>query len=373
VNRHSLIYPTLLFLFIRIAFAADDDTQLSKSIISQNLHPAKIIKILYQDVQGIGKKDSVVYYVKENLKKEGYGPPNLCGVAVFNGQNKLLWNQEKPCWDLGGGELPDFVYLDQINPTLPFIVLIPCQNASIGCGFNLFRWDGYSFREVPIFGNNIDGGNCSLKTMPDGRQVIITSYRGQGVPTLLAYEAGKVYDHGPAYPDYYSDYIQDAKDAMDSTTMDDSEKLSKLTDGFIAAWDSRKVKDGMSFCRKILELENNQPVRGFDNISAREVHAYMGRFFMEIGYQDQAMKEFAASVGAYRFRPFNEEAGMYNELGAYYISKLEFSKAIEAFEKERPVLKKEDQSMRSPVYIERLDHELLWLKDQQALFATSSN
>jgi hypothetical protein len=94
---------------------------------------------------------------------------------------------------------------------------------------------------------------------------------------------------------------------------------------------------------------------------------------MDLGFKDQAMSEFMASAKAYGCKPFGGEAGMYNELAHYYLSRLNFRKAIEANDNERPVLEQEDLSRHDHLFIDRLEQDLKWNKEQLALFEGATN
>ena len=365
---------TVLILFTSPLLASANDFQISKDIILQTLDAAEVSEIFYQNVRGTGQKDAVVYYLKKakDLKQGDCVPPYIGGVALFTANNELVWKHEETCWGLGTGPLDGFVYLDQEKPDSPFIVFRPCQNASIGCSFLFFRWEGSSVRTIPVFGC-IQGEVSRIEIMPDGRKVIITSYRGQGVPTLLAYEKRKVYDHGPQYPGFYQTYIQKADEVMDSADLKLSERLSALGEGMQAAFFAKLDREGMNFCRRILELNKGQKTFGRFNMSKREAHAYMGRFFMDLGYKDQAMNEFMASAKAYGCKPFGGETGMYNELAHYYLSRLDYRKAVEAYEKERPGLAQEDLGRHDNLFIGRLEQDLNYAKEQLALFEGTTN
>jgi hypothetical protein len=364
----------VLFLFISPFLASANDFQVSKDIVRQRLDASEVSEILYQDVRGSGQKDAVVYYLRKNgdSNKGDYSAPFVGGVALITAENKLIWKHEEPCWTLGTGPLDGLVYLDQEKPDPPFIVLRLCQNASIGCSFHLFRWEGSTIGTIPVFGC-IQGEVSRIETMPDGRKAIITSYRGQGVPTLLAYEKGKIYDHGPQYPGFYRTYIQKADEAVDSTVLKSSERLWALGEGMQAAFFAKLDREGMKFCRKILELNKAQNTNGRVGSDNREACAYMGRFFMDLGDRDQAMNEFMASAKAYGFKPFGGEAGMYNELAHYYLARMNFRKAMEAYEKERPVLEQEDLGRHDHLFIGRLEQDLKSAKEQWALFEDATN
>lgn len=157
----------VVFLFV-LGSGWGREPTLSEKAYQKILNAQFIQDVVYADIRGLGKKDALVIYSKPSTT---INTTIVGGVAVFDHDKGLLWQEECSCYGISA----DLICFDKDNPKLPFIQVTPCSNASIGCGMGLFRWMGTTFQRIYTDGS---GNERILMTMPDGNPVMQTAWRG---------------------------------------------------------------------------------------------------------------------------------------------------------------------------------------------------
>jgi len=222
-------------------------------------------------------------------------------VAVFDHDKGLLWKHESSCYGIGG----DLIVFDKDNPKVPFIRVTPCQNASIGCGMELYRWVNKTFQLIYTDGS---GNERKLMTMPDGNPVMQTAWRGRGVPNLIRFEKGQVVDCSRTYPAFYKTYIDKAYEALAAEKWPDLQPMLVQQNVLPAFIKAGRYQEGLDFCEKLRPLMVKQ-----DQLREEKISQQAGNSALK-GREHLFVKELDAVIVAYQeMNRGKQNAGKYKK------------------------------------------------------------
>ena len=307
----------------------------------QGLLPAgaQITQVTLYDLRGSGQKDALVYY---QIAAQGT-TPSSCGVALVSQDLKNLWsfkeNGADHVWIQKSGH-PGVAFLDAAHPSVPYVVFNPYFDAAKS-EFHVFRWAGKSFAEIQ---HGDLGGNPQVALMSDQVPAVVCDNFGYPTPHLFTLQNDRLVPADYQYPHYFDKTVEEAQQSLRDIQMiphpDYLEVESKYLSAFAYA---RQCEKGLRFADQLLTLQPTALSKDLSSRAAVEIHHQKGCFYMEMGREAEAMREFKTASLLDERAEYQGRAGIFAQLGDYYTGKNDGNRAVAAYETAKTLVAQADK------------------------------